>query len=191
MSILFIRILLFCCVPAGIFILVKGIKLIRRSFYGPVFLEISYAEGGGDFTLTDAGNYSIWLKAPLLKRVPVDKYRPHVYHAATGNEVALSYSITGMHANDFEEGRQEIFTFTAEAGEYQLHITEGSSLSGLQSIIAQLIPSGDINLTKHFLQVRKTQPAILAYLAIPIIILGGGGVIGGFVLGLLADEVFK
>ncbi|WP_262497428.1 hypothetical protein [Mucilaginibacter auburnensis] len=31
----------------------------------------------------------------------------------------------------------------------------------------------------------------LTFLAIPIIILGGGDIIGGFVLGLLADQVFK
>lgn len=192
MNILLIRILLFCCIPVGIFILIKGIKLIRRSFYGPLLLEISYSAGGGRFTVTDAGNFSIWLKAPLLKRVPIDKYRPRVYRVATGEELRLSFSVTGMHANGFSEGRQEIFTFSATPGEYQLQITEGSSLSGLQSIIARLIPPGNnIDLSKHFLQVRKTQPAILAYLAIPIIILGGGGIIGGFVLGLLADEVFK
>ncbi|RVU00970.1 hypothetical protein EOD41_10080 [Mucilaginibacter limnophilus] len=192
MSILLIRILLFCCIPVGIFILVKGIKLIRRSFYGTVFLEIAYSEGGGRFTLIEAGSFSIWLKAPLLKRVALDKYKPQIYNVATGEELHLSYSITGMHANGFYEGRQEIFTFSAEPGEYQLQLIKGSSLSGLQSIITRLMPSGDnIDLSKHFLQVRETQPAILAFLAIPIIILGVGGIIGGFVLGLLADQVFK
>jgi hypothetical protein len=32
---------------------------------------------------------------------------------------------------------------------------------------------------------------VFTFLAIPIIILGGGGIIGGFVLGLLADQIFK
>lgn len=192
MSILFIRIMLFCCIPAGIFILVKGIKLIRRSFYGPMFLELSYLQGTGQFTLIEEGDYSVWHKAPLLRRVPIDKYRPHIYNDLTNEEVSLSPSYLGMQANGFDQGRLELFTFSAGPGNYTLMLKEGSSISGLQKMIANFIPQPDgTDLSKHFIQVRKTQPKLLAFLAIPIIVLGAGGIIGGFVLGLLADQVFK
>ncbi|CAM3777337.1 hypothetical protein MUGA111182_09055 [Mucilaginibacter galii] len=192
MSILLIRILFFCCVPIGIFILVKGIKLIRKAFYGPLFLELSYLQGTGHFTLTEEGDYSVWHKAPLLKRVPIDRYRPHIYNDLTNEEVNLSRSYSGMQANSFDDGRIELFTFSASLGNYTLQLKEGSSISGLQKVIANIIPQSDgADLSKHFIQVRKTQPVLLTFLAIPIIILGGGGIIGGFVLGLLADQVFK
>ncbi|WP_158827411.1 hypothetical protein [Mucilaginibacter lacusdianchii] len=172
--------------------LVKGIKLIRRSFYGPVFLEISYQQGSGKFSVTEAGNFSIWHKAPLMRRVPIDKYKPQIFNELTKEEVRLSYSFTGMHANGFNEGRMELFTFYAQPGNYTLQITEGSSLSGMQSVVAKIIPSSNNwDLSRHFIQVRKTQPQIFVFLAIPIIILGAGGIIGGFVLGLVADQVFK
>lgn len=192
MSILFIRILLFCCIPVGIFILVKGIKLIRKSFYGPLFLELSYLQGTGQFILTEEGDYSVWHKAPLLRRVPIDKYRPHIYNDLTKEEIKLSRSYTGMQANSFEDGRIELFTFFAGPGTYTLQLKEGSSVSGLQQVISNIIPQpAGADLSKHFIQIRKTQPVLLTLLAIPIIILGGGGIIGGFVLGLLADQIFK
>ncbi len=192
MSILLIRILLFCCIPVGIFILVKGIKLIRSTFYGPLFLELSYLQGTGQFALTEGGDYSIWHKAPLLRRVPIDKYRPHIFNDLTHEEVSLSRSYLGMQANGFGDGRLQLFTFFAGPGNYTLTLKDGSSISGLQKMIANVIPQPEgTDLSKHFIQVRKTQPILLTILAIPITILGGSGIIGGFVLGLLADQVFK
>jgi len=44
MSITLIRILLVCCTPIGIFILMMGIKLIRAGFSGQILEEISYQQ---------------------------------------------------------------------------------------------------------------------------------------------------
>jgi hypothetical protein len=190
MSIILIRVLFFCLIPVGIFVLVKGIKLVRKSFNGAILLEMPYLQGSGQFSVTEAGDFSIWHKAPLYKRTPLHQYRPHIYNTATNEQLPVSKSYFGMQSNDFSEGRMEIFNFVAPVGTYTLKVEEGTSLSGLQIVIANVIPPGNPDLSKHFLQIRKTQPKILAFLAIPVIILGAGGIIGGFVIGLLADQLF-
>lgn len=192
MSVLLIRILLFSCVPIGIVVLVKAITMIRRSIYGAVILEIPYLDGSGKFAIQEQGNFSIWHKAPLIKWVPVEKYKPSIYAEQSGEQIPLSYSITGMHANGFYEGRIETFVFEAAPGNYILRLTAGSSITGLQKMAAKIIPvNTNAGLSKHFIQIRKSQPQLLLFLSIPLTILGVGGILGGFVLGLLADQVFK
>jgi hypothetical protein len=190
MSIILIRILFFCLIPIGVFILVKGIKLTRKSFHGALLLEMPYLQTSGQFSVAEGGDFSIWHKAPLLKRTPLDQYKPHLYNSVTNEELPVSKSYSGMQTSDFSDGRMEIFTFVAPVGNYTLKLEDGTSLSGIQSVIANAVPSGNLDLSKHFVQIRKTQPQIFAFLAIPITILGAGGIIGGLVFGLLADQLF-
>lgn len=191
MSITLIRILFFCLIPIGIFILIKGIQLIRKSFNGLLLLEISFLQQSGKFSIGKAGNFSIWQRAPLLKRTPVDQFKPHIINLQTNEEVAIFHSISGMQANNFSDGRMEMFTFSAPAGEFQLELRSGTSVTGLQSALTKLIPKGNLDLSKYFIQVRVSQPQIFAFLAIPIILIGAAGIIGGFVFGLLADRLFQ
>ncbi|RZJ82414.1 MAG: hypothetical protein EOO47_00650 [Flavobacterium sp.] len=145
----------------------------------------------GNFSVQKAGNFSIWLKAPILSRTPIDLYKPEIFNSETKEELPISYSYTGMHSNNFSDGRAEIFTFTAPIGNYNLSLIEGTSATGLDRLVTIISPAGNLNLSNYAIQVRESQPQYYAYLAIPIIILGGAGILGGFVIGLLADQLFN
>ncbi len=191
MSTLLIRILLFCLIPIGAIILYHGIKLLRKSFNGKVLLEMPYLKQNAEFTVLKSGIYSAWQKGEMFRKTPLDQFSTHIYEKATQQEIPLNYSLMSPRSNDFSTGRMEIYTFNATPGVYELKLSEGSSVSGLGSFVSKLIPLPTVDLSKYFIQIRESQSQLLTVLGIPIVLLGAFGIIGGFVFGVLADQVFK
>ena len=190
MSLLTLKILLFCLVPIGIFILYKGVKLFRNAFTGQVLLELPYLDRMSYFTISESGIYSIWQKGPLLKKTPITKFRPQIRNTSTDQVINLSPSIMSPRSNNFSTGSMEIFTFAADVGDYQLNLVAGSSVSSFQEIIGDVLPFADMDLKKYVIEVRKSQSQLLTMLSIPIMLLGFACTLGGFVLGLLAEQIF-
>ena len=93
-------------------------------------------------------------------------------------------------SNNFSTGQMEMFTFTAKAGDYELKLLSGSSVSKLQSVVGSAIPLANIDPKNYFIEVRESQSQLLTLLSIPMMLLGLAGVIGGPVMGLLAEQLF-
>lgn len=184
------RILFFSMVPVGIFVLVKGIRLIRKSLFGAVLLELPYLKQSGLFTVVKPGKHAVWYKGTLFRRIPADKFRPRIFNSVTNEEIDLSFSIVASHVNGFSDGRIEVFTFDAPAGDYRMELTESSDAPALLRFMAKIIPDiKTVDLKQFFIQVRKSEPRVYTFLAIPVILLGAFGIIGGIVLGILADKL--
>ena len=191
MNVLLLRVLFFCLTPLGIFILIKGITLIRKAFNGKILLEVPYLENGGEFSITEAGNFSVWQKGELFKRTPVDKFKVRIFKAVTNEEIKLNTSLLSPRTNDFSTGRMELYRFFAPAGNYKIIFQQGSNVSGLESIIGSVLPIQPVNLSKYFIQIREAQPQINSLIAIPMILFGILGTVGGIILGVLAEQVVK
>ncbi|MEO5911620.1 MAG: hypothetical protein ABIP95_12075 [Pelobium sp.] len=188
--ILYIRIFFFCLIPIGAFILYHGIKILRKSFNGKVMIEMPYLQQKAEFTIIKSGIYSIWQKGELFRKTPLDQFSTHIYEKASQQELNLMYSLMSPRSNDFSSGRMEIYTFDATPGVYELRLESGSSVSAVASFVFKLVPLPSIDLSKYFIQVRESQSQLFTLLGIPICLAGGFGIIGGFVLGLLADQLF-
>lgn len=191
MQILYIRIFFFCLMPIGAFILYHGIMILRKSLHGKVMLEMPYLQKTGEFTILKSGIYSVWQKGELFRKTPLDQFSTHIYDKVNQQEINLIYSLMSPRSNDFSTGRMEIYTFHAKPGVYELRIKDGSSVSNVGSFVSKLLPLPSVDLSKYFIQVRESQSQLFTLLGIPITLAGAFGVIGGFVLGLLADQVFK
>ncbi|MGE9312254.1 hypothetical protein ACLOAU_11430 [Niabella sp. CJ426] len=189
MEIVYWRILFFCLIPIGVFFLVKGIRLMRKSLNGVVLLEIPYLQKAGQFTVAKAGHFSIWQRGSLMKRTPIDQFRPSVYNERTSEPLKLSFSVMRLQVNSFSVGRIQIYGFYAQPGDYRLQLEDGTSVSKLESLVAKVVPLPGIDLAKYFIEVRTSQSPVFIFLAIPLILLGAFGIIGGLVLGLLADQI--
>ena len=189
MNPLYLKILLFCLVPIGLFILFKGIKLLMNGFNGKVLLELPYNNRAGLFTISKAGTYSIWQKGPLFKKTPVAKFRPQIRNTANHQVIKLHYSILSPRVNGFSDGRMKLFTFKADTGNYELILGAGTSIFSFQDILAKAIPLADIDLEHYFIEVRESQSEFVNLLSILIILLGVGCTVAGFVLGSLADTL--
>lgn len=171
-------------------ILSKGIKLLKKPLNGAVVLSLPYTDKVGNFTITKAGIYSIWQKGDLLKKTPINKFKPHIYHTATNKEIILKPSIMSPRSNNFSTGQMEMFTFTAEAGDYELKLLSGSSVSKLQAVVGSAILLANINPKNYFIEVRESQSQLLTLLSIPLMLIGLAGVVIGFVVSLLAEQLF-
>ncbi|KRG35427.1 hypothetical protein ACQKC9_02195 [Psychrobacter sp. NPDC078409] len=190
MSILSIRIFLFILVLIGIFIIFKAIKLFSNAFNGIILLTLPYNDNAGSFTVSKSGIYAIWHKGPLFKKTPLTQFRTHILNTATDKEIKLNRSILSPRSNNFDTGRMELFTFKAEAGHYELKLVPGSSTSRFQAMIGGAIPLADIDLNHYSIEIQKSQAQILTILAIPLLLLGIAGIVGGLVVGLLAEKIF-
>ncbi|RYD96015.1 MAG: hypothetical protein EOP54_14715 [Sphingobacteriales bacterium] len=189
MTLILLRLLFFCLTPIGIFILIKGIKMIRKAFNGDILLSIPYLENGGKFSVTKAGNFSVWQKGKAFRRTPVDKFKLRIYEESTNEEVALKLSILRPETNNFSTARMELYWFYAPVGTYSVSFNAGSNISGFEGLAGNMIPLPPADLSKYFIEIRTSQSPLITLLAIPVILLGGLGIAGGLVLGLLADRI--
>ena len=85
----------------------------------------------------------------------------------------------------------ELYRFYAPIGNYEVEFGEGSNVSKLESLVSNIIPVQSADLSKYSIEIRQSQPQIISFLAIPMLLLGLFGIIGGLVLGLLSDQIFK
>ncbi|WP_300674580.1 hypothetical protein [Soonwooa sp.] len=191
MNLVTIRVLLLCLIPIGIFILIKVIKIFKKSFSGAVISEIAFSENGGQFSIEKAGYFSVWQKGQMFKRTPVDKFKVCIYDESTKEEVDLNISVLRPQINDFSTGRMELYRFYAPIGNYKIEFRQGSNISKLESFIGGLMPLQPVDLSKYSIQIRESQPQFLTALAIPLGIIGFAAVICGLVFCLLADQLFN
>ena len=187
MTILYYKILLFCLTPLGLLLLIIAIRILWRATNGKILLTLPFNDRLGTFTVNQAGVYSIWHKGAILKKTPAGNFKPHIRNLATNEIIKTKVSIMSPRSNDFSTGRMELFTFNAPAGEYELSLTKGSSVSSFQKAIAKVIPLKDIDLDQYFIQIRQSQSQILTMLSIPLLLLGMAGMVCGLVFGLLIE----
>ncbi|MBF2719609.1 hypothetical protein IP510_06920 [Psychrobacter sp. NG254] len=190
MSILSIRVLLFCLIPIGLFVLFRAIKLLRNAFNGDVLFTLPYRVNIGRFTVSKSGAYAVWHKGPLSKRTPLAQFRPHIINTSTNKESKLHSSLLSPRSNNFATGNMELFIFRADVGHYELELISGSSTFRLQAMIGGAIPLADIDLSQYSIEIRESQSQVLTILSIPLMLLGGAFIIGGLVMGLLAEQIF-
>lgn len=188
---LYVRILSFCLVPIGVWLLIKGIQWIRRSFKGQILLELPYTTGTAVFEVMKPGVYALWQRGQLFKKTPVDKFKPVLYHVETDTAIRLQYSILRPSVNDFDHGRTELYTFYANAGIYKLELQEGSNVSAVEQAVAAMLPLPNMGHENYSIQIRKSQAQIFVFLSIPMILLGITGIMGGLVMGIFVAEIIQ
>ena len=186
-----IQLFFFCLIPVGIFILIRAIRLVKKSFNGDIILEIPFSGKISDFEITKPGVYSIWHKGQIFRKAPLHLFKPSVRNSISSEEIALIPSVFRPNTNNGRTGRTELFRFSAAAGKYQLKLMEGSSITQFEQAISNLFPLKTVDLANYFIQIRESQP--LYYVVIGIFLLAPAGflIIGGLVSGILADQLIN
>lgn len=189
MVIILLRIVLFCLIPVGIFLLIKTIRMLKKTFNGKVMAEIPFTQKESTFNLPESGVYAIWQKGQLFRKTPVDKFEMQLSRESDGAGVALTTSLLRPNMNGFETGRMEMKRFYAETGNYKLILRESSENSSFEQVFSDLFPAKMVDYDKYFIQVRESGPAYQMFLAVPLFLLSGFLIIGGFVCGLLLPQM--
>jgi hypothetical protein len=165
--------------------------LVRMSFSGKVLLELPFKQKSATFEITQPGVYAIWQKGQYFKKLPVDKFKPEIYNQATKEKIALSPSLFRPNSNDGITVKIELFRFSAEPGTYIIDLAAGSSITKLESVLSSLFPAKKADIDKYYILVRESQPFYYVIIGIPLIVISGLLMIGGLVIGILADQIFK
>ncbi|MFY0476107.1 hypothetical protein [Achromobacter marplatensis] len=190
MDLTLIRALLFGLSLAGIALLVFAIRLIRGAFAPKIVVELPYTQKEASFSVTTAGTYAIWQKAPLLAKTPIGEFRPEVRSSASGQPLTLRGSWMRPTVNNGMTGRMELFRFFACAGDYTIAFGEGASASKIELALSALLPIRKSALPADYsLQVTKARPAFVLLAAIFLTIIAAGCILGGFVLGISAHQL--
>ena len=189
MSLIVFRILFFCLVPFGIFILVKTIRMIKGVFTGEVITEIPFTQKEVEFEISRPGVYAIWQKGQLFRKTPVDKFRPILTSVSSGAEIPLPKSFFSPYLNGFDTGRMEMNRFDAEPGRYRLTLVEGTNTSLFEKIFLNIIPAKSVDYSQYYIQVRESLPVYYMFAAIPLFAISAFCIIGGLVAGFMAPSI--
>ena len=189
--ILKMQILFFSLIPVGIIILIFSIKLVKKTFSGNIILEIPYSQKSSEFIINQAGIYSIWHRGQYFRKAPVGEFKPEIINKSTGTKIRLYSSLFRPNSNDGRTARMELFRFSIQPGEYFLNLTEGSSISGIEKSLINLLPAKNADPAKYFIQIRESQSRFTLLAVIIFIVLSGFCIIGGAVIGILANQIFN
>lgn len=189
MSLILFRILFFCLVPIGIFILVKTIRMLKGVFNGEVIAEFPFTQKEIVFDISRPGIYAIWQKGKLFRRTPVDKFRMELNEVPSGEKVVLPRSFFSPYFNGMDTARMEMNRFLAKEGHYRLTLVEGTNISLFEKIVTSLIPAKPVDYSQYFIQVRESRPVYYIIAAIPLFALSAFCMFGGLVAGFAAPVI--
>jgi hypothetical protein len=189
MNIALIRVLFALLVPIGIFLLVKGIKLLLKFTGAKTLLKIPIYQGLASFTVNKDGKYAIWQSGRKLQRVPITMKSPVITNQQTGNRIGIYNTLSRVYVNDGSNGRIQVFTFTANAGTYNLELPEATS--NIELLYAGKALQTTSRTEAYFLEIKEHKPAYLLVFSILIILLAAACTITGFILAINTPQVFK
>lgn len=185
------QILFFSLIPLGIIILLSSVKLLQKAFSGRIILEIPYSLKSAEFTLNEPGTYAVWHKGQYFRRAPLDEFKPVIIDKSTGLNLELSSFILRPNTNNGKTARMEIARFSASPGKYVLLLSEGSTVSGAEQSLIRFLKIKMVDYDKYFIQIRESRPVLSVLIGILLLTVAGLCIIGGLVIGILADQIFK
>jgi hypothetical protein len=182
------RILMFSMVPIGIFLLVKVIRMLKKTFNGKIIAEIPFQQKTSTFELVEPGHYAIWQKGQLFRKTPIGDFKLQIQDES-GIIVRLKPTWFNVHKSGWDMGRTELKKFTAAAGKYTLAVLDQPSGNFLQKILKDTLPVKPLDQDQYFIQIRESQPVYYLLIAIPLFTLSGFLIIVGLVAGLAGPQI--
>lgn len=176
------RLLLFSLLPAGIFLLIRGIKKIRQSVGGAVLLNIPLLQTEAQLTIPTGGSYAIWQKGKTLGRVAINMPVPEIRHEKTGEKLQLHWPAAVVRTNDGSNGKIRVYTFNATAGQYRYQLAADSTVR--DEWIGKMRATNQTSLPKYFIEVKENRPAGWLVLGILMVVLSAFCIIAGLVFSI-------
>jgi len=182
------RILMFSMIPIGIFLLVKVIRMLKKTFNGKIITEIPFQQKSSTFELPESGHYAIWQKGQLFRKTPIGDFKLQIQDES-GTIIRLNPTWFSVHKNGWDTGRSELKKFTAPAGKFTLSILDQTDSNFLRKMLKDTLPVKPVDQNCYFIQIRESQPVYCFLIAIPLLTLSGFLMIIGLVAGLVGPQI--
>ena len=163
--------LLFLLVPLGIALFIISLKNLIRFTKTEILYEMSCSRDTGSFTLSDDGEYGLWISGKLFSVSPVGNFGFRIINQGTGEEIPLSLSIMHSKVNGFEKGRY-VISLDGRA----------SAIDKVGASIRNAIIKQTLDLSKYSVQIRNHTPGFLLVLCILGVIFSSMATLLGIVL---------
>ncbi|NTE01502.1 hypothetical protein G6M26_26930 [Agrobacterium tumefaciens] len=179
---------MFSMIPIGIFLLVKIIRMLKKTFNGKIIAEIPFQQKSGAFELSESGHYAIWQKGKLFRKTPIGDFKLQIQDES-GTIIRLNPTWFSVHKNGWDTGRSELKKFTAAAGKFTLSILDQTDSNFLRKMLKDTLPVKPVDQNYYFIQIRESQPVYYFLIAIPLLTLSGFLMIIGLVAGLVGPQI--
>lgn len=120
--------LCYLLVPLGAALIIFGIRGVIGIVKVKLLYEQPYVEESGNFTITEPGNYGIWLNGKQYSKSPYGEFGLQLSIKETGEMIPLNRPLMRTTVSGVGTARMELYTFYADAGNYTLTRTEDASL---------------------------------------------------------------
>ena len=134
--------LFYLLVPLGVAMLIFSIRGLIGAVKVKLLYKQPYAEENGSFTVTEAGNYGIWLNGKQFGKSPYGEFGLQLSLKEMGEIIPLSRVLLRTTVNGLGTTRMEFYTFHADAGNYTLRRTDEANigdrmLSGIGKVLSR------------------------------------------------------
>ena len=120
--------LCYLLVPLGAALIIFGIREVIGIVKVKLLYEQPYIEESGSFTVTEPGNYGIWLNGKQYSKSPYGEFGLQLSIKETGEMIPLSRPLMRTTVSGIGTARMELYTFYVDAGNYTLTRTGDASL---------------------------------------------------------------
>ena len=170
-------------IPIGISLVVISGKHLFRSATAEMVYEMPCSNGEGVFTISEKGNYGIWISGKLFSKSPVGEFGFNVLNQQTGNKIPLSFNIMRTSVSGCKTARVELYSFYAEEGTYVISLDgESNAFDKGIAAVRNTIIQKPIDYSLYSVQIRKHRPVYVLFLSIYGMIFGIMATISGIVL---------
>lgn len=175
-------------IPVGITLAVITGKHIFRSATAEMVYEMPCSNGESVFTISDNGNYGIWINGKLFSKSPLGDFGFNIIDQRTGNRILLSPILMRTSVNGFKTSRLELYSFYAEEGTYVISLNgEASAFDKGIAAVRNTITQQPVDYSLYSVQIRKHSPVYALFLSIFGLIFG----IIATLLGIVLPIAFK
>ena len=132
--------LFYLLAPLGVAMLIFSIRGLIGAVKAKLLYEQAYIEESGSFTVTEPGNYGIWLNGKQYSKSPYGEFDLQLSIKETGEMIPLNRPLMRTTVNGRGTTRMELYTFHADAGNYTLRRTDEANigdrmLSGIGKVL--------------------------------------------------------
>lgn len=175
--------LFFLLIPIGLCLSIISMKQIFCFVNTKKIYEMPCKQGERTFTITNKGEYGIWISGKNFTRTPVGEISFNLVNQQTGKSVPLTINFLRTSISGFKTGRTELYTFRVEEGSYVISLNDRTSIRDKAgAIIANAIFRKPVDYSMFFIQIREHISMYILVLCVFGIIFGAVMTISGIIL---------
>ncbi|MCH8518420.1 hypothetical protein LAT59_01465 [Candidatus Gracilibacteria bacterium] len=146
------------CFILGVIGLIVGLKMLLKETTRESIGIFNFDEDIQNFTVTQSGNYTIWIIIPNLRwygKHPGLKRKIQIFDSQNKKGIPYQKTILYTRVTYIDEQKIKIGTLDLDIGNYELHMIDGSLFHPIIQKVASYLPLKDAPLEKFKIEISQ------------------------------------